>query len=224
MGFFGGLAVFKDEGLVYFLSLGMDFSPCLWIKLFHSHEEEVGRGSCFFPVAFSADFSQQETSLNRMSKRELSSNFWLIRFWFFFVFTCIFFFCGAFLSQLPLLLCFALLLCSAPCSCADLLLCSLQLCLSCLGCLKQLVGNDAGYHGGYKENRCAALPHLKGPPDLSKPILLASASFCQVNPAQLVVCVCLYMLFLFTAISMDIEAKVNHGISLMFLQVNEILS
>lgn len=100
----------------------------------------------------------------------------------------------------------------------------LQLCLSCLGCLKQLVGNDAGYHGGYKENRCAALPHQKGPPDLSRPILLASASFCQVNPAQLVVCVCLYMLFLFTAISLDMEAKVNHGISLMFLQVNEILS
>lgn len=32
-------------------------------------------GSGFFLVAFSADFSQQETSLNRMSKRELSSNF-----------------------------------------------------------------------------------------------------------------------------------------------------
>lgn len=144
----------------------------------------------------------------------------------FFIFFCfhLHFFCEAFLSQLPLLLCFSLLLCSAPCSCADLLLCSLQLCLCCLGCLKQLVGNDAGYHGGYKENRCAALPHQKGPPDLSRPMLLASANFCQVNLAQLVVCVCLYMLFLFTAISMDIEAKVNHGISLMLLQVNEILS
>lgn len=104
--------------------------------------------------------------------------------------TCIFF-NEAFLSQLPLLHCFALLLCSASCSCADLLLCSLQLCLSCLRCLKQLVGNDAGYHGGYKENRCAALPHQKGPLDLSRSILLAFASFCQVNPAQVVVaCVC----------------------------------
>lgn len=52
-----------------------------------------------------------------------------------------------------------------------------------------------------------------------KAILLASASFCQVNLAQLV-CVCLCMLIL----SMDVKAKVNHGIVLMFLQVNEILS
>lgn len=202
----------------------MDFSPCLWIKLFHSHEEEVGRGFVFLPSGFfcwlfpTKNVSKQDVQEGTL--QQFLAHQGLV----FFLFSLAFFFCGAFLSQLPLLLCFALLLCSAPCSCADLLLCSLQLCLSCLGCLKQLVGNDAGYHGGYKENRCAALPHLKGPPDLSKPILLASASFCQVNPAQLVVCVCLYMLFLFTAISMDIEAKVNHGISLMFLQVNEILS
>lgn len=56
-----------------------------------------------------------------------------------------------------------------------------------------------------------------------KEILLASANFCQVNPAQLV-CVCLCMLFLFTVESTDIEAKVNNGIALMFSQVNEILN
>lgn len=79
-----------------------------------------------------------------------------------------------------------------------------------------------GIMGAIRKTDVLHYPTKKGPLDLSRSILLAFASFCQVNPAQVVVCVCLYMLFLFTAISLDMGAKVNHGISLMFLQVNEI--
>lgn len=140
----------------------MDLSPCLWIKLLHSHGKEVGRGFRFPPSGFFC-WLFPTRNISKQGVQEGTLQQFLVHQcgFLFFCFTCIFFMkpfspsshCSS-----------ALLSCSAPCSCADLLLCSLQLCLSCLGCLKQLVGNDAGYHGGYKENRCAALPHQKRAP------------------------------------------------------------
>lgn len=134
-------------------------------KLFHSHGEE---GSSFFLVAVPADFSQRETFINRMSKRELSNNFQAPQFinlscLNFFFFSEVFFFCFSF--SCPALLCFTLLCLS--CSCADLLLCSLQLCLSCLECLKQLVGNW-GILRAVRKTDVLHYPHQKEPLDLSK--------------------------------------------------------
>lgn len=99
-------------------------------KLFHSHGEE---DSSFFLVAVPADFSQRETFINRMSKRELSNNFQAPQFInlsclnFFFSLRFFFFVSHSAALHFSALLCSVCLAavqiyCSAPCSCASLAL------------------------------------------------------------------------------------------------------
>lgn len=144
----------------------MALSSCL-NKLFHSHEEEVGRGfkflssgcSCWlFPIRNLYKQDVQEGSLQQFLAPQI-----------FFVFTCLFFFFSGkafFFSLSPscsAFLCFTFRLCSSLCSCADLLLCSPQLCLSCLGCWKQLVGKIQSIMGAIRKPGVLCYPTKKGP-------------------------------------------------------------
>lgn len=140
--------------------------------LFHSREEEVGRGfkflssgrSCWlFPIRNLYKQDVQEGSLQQFLAHQI-----------FFVFSFFFFLAKLFFFFFPFsqLLCLPLLYFSA-------LFVSLQLCRSAAVLpaavplspwVPKAVGReDTGYHGGYKKTRCAMLPHQKGPSDLSKP-------------------------------------------------------
>lgn len=156
-------------------------------KLFHSHGEE---GSSFFLVAVPADFSQRETFINRMSKRELSNNFQAPQFInlsclnFFFLWG--FFF--LFLTQLPCTsLLYSALFVLQLCRSTALLPAAVPL----LPWVPKAVGRELRYLEGCKKNRCAALPPSERASWSLKTILLASASLCQVILAKLVLdCAC----------------------------------